>query len=138
MLGWLNATVELTASRDFPPQAVAERFIERVRQMAADAGLAIAHVKAMVGAGADSDRIALTDETVAPQWSGTGRFAPASRMALVINARMRAEPEELKRLIRDALQASAEDFTLTTEVRHLECFSPARPTPRHRFAEIVE
>jgi hypothetical protein len=138
VLGWLNATAELTAPGDLPPKAVAAEFIKRVQEMATDAGMAIAHVKALVSAGADSDRIALTDELGTPQWSGAARFAPAGRMSLVINARVRAEPEELKRLVLDALQASASAFAATAAVHHMECFSPARPTPRHRFANIVQ
>jgi Ni2+-binding GTPase involved in maturation of urease and hydrogenase len=138
VLGWLNATAELTSAGDLPPKAVAEGFIQRVQEMATDAGMAIAHVKALVSAGADSDRIALTDEAETAQWSGAARFTPASRMSLVINARVRAEPEDLKRLVLDALQASAAAFASTAAVHHMECFSPARPTPRHRFANIVQ
>lgn len=138
VLGWLNATAELTAPQALKPQEVAEQFFRRLQQAAADAGMTVAHVKALVTAGADSDRIALTDEAGTPQWSGAACFAPANRMSLVINARMRAEPENLKRLILEALQTSAAAFASTAAVHHMECFSPARPTPRHRFVNIVQ
>jgi Ni2+-binding GTPase involved in maturation of urease and hydrogenase len=137
VLGWLNATVELTSAETFAPHEVAAAFIESVRRGAEEAAMAIAHVKAMVAAGNASDRIAVTDDRGEAEWSGAGRFEPATRMSLIVNARVRAEPGDLERLVRHALDETALAFALAMRLRHMECFSPARPTPRHRFTEIA-
>src|SRR5260370_12797049 len=99
--------------------------------------MAIAHLKIMAAAGASSDRIALTDDDGAPEWSGAARFELAPHASLIINARIRAEPAELTELIERTVAASAQHFSLSANIRHLGCFSPARPTPRHRVAEIA-
>jgi G3E family GTPase len=136
-LGWLNATVELEAAHMFSLQDFTEASIRAVQQDAAAAGMAIAHLKAMATSGATSDRIALTDDRARPEWSGNGQFEPAQRASLVINARLRADPDELVQLIQRALDTNAAAFGLKVSISHIECFSPSRPTPRHRLAEIA-
>lgn len=136
-LGWLNATVELGAAHVFSPRGFAEASLRQVQQGASAAGMAIAHLKAMVASGTTSDRIALTDDCAEPEWSGEADFDLARQASLVINARLRADPDELAQLIRRALDASAVAFGLKMTIQHIECFSPSRPTPRYRFAEIA-
>lgn len=133
-LGWLNATVVVDGRSAFLPGEFAAQFMNRVVNYASQADMAIAHLKAFVEAGAESDRIAVTEPRAEPRWSGPANFSPVDRMSLVVNARICADPERLSALIRDALQATANAFALDTTVQHLESFSPSRPNPRHRFA----
>lgn len=136
-LGWLNATVVVDGKSAFSPAEFATQFMNRVVNYASQAGLTIAHLKTFVEAGAESDRIAVTEPRSEPRWNGPANFAPVKRMLLIVNARVCADPERLSMLIRDALQTTANAFALDTSVPHLESFSPSRPTPRHRFAEIA-
>jgi G3E family GTPase len=137
-LAWLNATVDVDGARDFSPREFAERFLERVQDGAGSMKIAIAHVKALVDARTASDRIALVDNTTAAQWSGIANFAASSRVSLIINARVGSTPRQLSTLITGSLDASARAFGVETMVRHMECFSPRRPTPRYRFTHASQ
>lgn len=135
-LGWLNATVEVTAAHDFSPRELATSLIERMQRGAIDGGMSIAHLKILVATDAETDRIALTDNAGRPQWSVGGAFPAAVReLSLTINARVHTSPEELTRVTQDSLAASASDFGVRAEVEHLESFSPLPPKPRYRMAE---
>ena len=137
-LGWLNATVEVEAEGEVSPNAFAESFVRAVRDGARASNLGVAHVKAMVLSGASSDRIGITDNESEPLWSGAGVFEPARRLSLVINARVGATPDSLSALVRDSLSTSAQTFVAKFVVQQQECFSPQRPTPRHRFAQALQ
>ena len=135
-LGWLNATVEVTAAHEFSPRELATSLIERMQRGAIDGGMSIAHLKILVATDAETDRIALTDNAGRPQWSVGGDFPAAVReLSLTINARVHTSPEELTRVTRDSVAASASDFGVRAEVEHLESFSPLPPKPRYRMAE---
>lgn len=136
-LGWLNAAAEVEAEGAFPPQEFAASFLRSVRDGARASNFGVAHVKAMVLAGAASDRIALTDNDSEPLWSGMGQFEPVRNLSLVINARLRAAPDDLSKLVQESLAASAKAFRATVVVQQQECFSPGRPEPQHRFAQAV-
>jgi hypothetical protein len=60
-LGWLNAEAEIISGREFSPKAFAETLMKAMQLGARDSGLSVAHVKALVFAGASSDSISLTD-----------------------------------------------------------------------------
>jgi G3E family GTPase len=134
-LAWLNATVSLDAERDFSPREFAESFLRGLQRDATMRDISIAHVKTLVHANDASDRLALTDNTRDPLWSGAASFAPSTSASLIINARVGSTPEQLSALIHDALAASAVQYGIQSHVKHTECFSPQRPTPRYRFSE---
>jgi G3E family GTPase len=136
-LGWLNATLHLTATHSFSPKDVATAFVARVQQAAGEASMAVAHLKVLVASGGSIDRIGLTDKDAEPEWDGAARFEETHQASFVVNARVRANPYALERLIREALHGSADAFALELTVPHMECFIPARPNPPHRFAEIA-
>jgi G3E family GTPase len=137
-LAWLNATVDVDGAREFSPREFAERFIRGVQDGAGSMKIAIAHVKALVDASAKSDRIALVDNTTDPQWSGIAQFDESSKVSLIINARVGSTPQQLSTLITGSLQESARALGVETMVRHIECFSPQKPTPRYRFTHASQ
>jgi Ni2+-binding GTPase involved in maturation of urease and hydrogenase len=134
-LGWLNATVDVTATHEFSPNEFAGALIERFQRGAVDADMSIAHVKILVATNTDTDRIALTESRGRPQWSGRGIFPAVRNMSLTINARVHASPESLSRLSQDSLTASAGEFGVKAKLVHLESFSPLPPKPRYRITE---
>jgi G3E family GTPase len=134
-LGWLNATVDVAAGRDVSPRDFAELLVVSIRNRSVRLEkAAIAHVKVLVVTEQSSDRIAVTDGTSAPRWSGSVDLAPARELSLIVNARVRSGPEALDRLVREAISAVAADFDSVATVQHIESFSPLPPTPTHRFA----
>jgi len=132
-LGWLNATVEVTAMHEFSPNEFAGALMERFQRGAVDAGMNIAHLKILVATNTDTDRIALTENRGRPQWSGGGVFAAVRDMSLTINARVHANPDDLNRLSQESLAASAGEFRVSANLAHLESFSPLPPKPQYRM-----
>jgi hypothetical protein len=53
-----------------------------------------------------------------------------------INASLCADSDELTQFIRRALDANAAALGLKMSIPRIECFSPSRPAPRHRFAAL--
>jgi len=133
-LGWLNATVDVTAASDFAPRAMAERLMAEVQSRCASTSAAIAHVKALLVTKDGCDRIAVTNNLDAPRWSGDAELACAREASLIVNARAQTRPEELARLITESIAAAADQFKVTANVQHMESFSPPPPQPRFRFA----
>jgi Ni2+-binding GTPase involved in maturation of urease and hydrogenase len=131
-LGWLNATVDVSAAHDVLPVELGEWLVESIRRRSVDAGAAIAHLKVLVATGDGSDRIALTDNAGFARWSGAARLGPARDVSLIVNARVRTSPETLERLVRESVADAAGRFGAGALVQHLESFSPDPPRPVHR------
>jgi G3E family GTPase len=134
-LGWLNATVDVTSSHEFAPKELTEAFVEYIQRRSLEADMAIAHLKVFVATDRGNDRLALTENHGQPQWSNNVDLLAVHDLSLVINARIRTSPDELAKLIQDALAASANTSRVKAKVRSLESFSPLPPVPRYRLAE---
>ncbi|ETW95312.1 MAG: hypothetical protein ETSY2_48325 [Candidatus Entotheonella gemina] len=137
VLGWLNARVRLTAQQEVSPKAAAEALIGHIQSGSLDAGMAIAHVKILAQTDAGSDRIALTDGQGKPQWSSEKTFPATNNFVLVVNARIRTNPEALSKLVEQSLAAMADTLGLETDVERIASFSPPPPNPPYRFTEKV-
>ena len=61
-----------------------------------------------------------------------------SRATLIVNARVRLEPEDLEAIVRDSLDRVSRKLGVNTHVDDLQCFSPAYPNPPHIIREPVE
>lgn len=134
-LGWFNAAVDVVSNKYFSPQELAQTIIMQIKRHILEQEAMIAHLKILVTSGNLSDRIALTDNYNYPRWSNETVFPRTRDLSLVINARIHTSPVKLTKLINDSLQESAFLFNATTRMRQLESFSPAAPTPQHRFAK---
>ncbi len=134
LLGWLNATIEIAAETEIDPRVVCESLLATIQRQIADERAAIAHLKILVATEEGSDRLAVTNNTSAPQWSGTGDLKPVRALSVILNARVRTSPEALERMVRASIDRAAERARARAVVQHLESFSPAPPVPVHRFA----
>ena len=79
----------------------------------------------------------LTDLTAEPGIGGE-ELGRLSRGTLIINARVRLEPEDLEAIVRDSLNTVCTDMQVQPEIDDLQCFSPAYPEPAHIIREPVE
>ena len=136
-LGWLNATVDVTATNDFSSRALAERLVSEMQSHCVLMSAAIAHVKVLLVTKDGCDRIALTNNLDAPRWSGDAEIDFTREASLIVNARVQTHPEELARLLEESIATTTGAFKITASVQHLESFSPPPPQPRFRFAETV-
>lgn len=138
LLGWLNATVQFSATTPFDAEraisTLARDIQDRLRAQHAE----IAHLKmtyspdeALAG---EIAAVNLVRNDFVPELS-LKLPEPSSRGQLIINLRAEQSPEVLAETVRAALtELPAQVPTLTAQLDHLEHFRPGRPTPTHRDA----
>jgi Ni2+-binding GTPase involved in maturation of urease and hydrogenase len=137
LLGWLNATVQLSASTAFDGNLLIRRLAEHVRRALAADDIEIAHFKMTLAPDTGDDLGVLN------LVRGDGRVdspfllaEPLTRGELILNLRAEGDPESLERAVNQALTQVTADAHVTTVVEHLERFRPGRPVPTHRMAAI--
>ena len=144
-LGWLNCTARLVrrslgegglrvaAAADW--REFCAGFIERVREGLRGRAAEIAHLKLLLNTAGGSLQANLTSSSGEPLFQGTVQGRPRE-VLLIVNARVRAEPEELQSVIEKAL-ASGPQKDVTVEILTMASFKPGRPQPTHRYSDIV-
>lgn len=136
-LGWLNATVSLSAPSGFDGAKLAVDLLERVRAGAATVNAEIGHVKLLLSTAEGTLRAGFV--TAASELDQTGSLSGAvSSATLTFNARVAMPPEDLEQLVRQSVEAVAAAVGATAEVTRLQSFRPGRPNPTHRFTDVVE
>jgi G3E family GTPase len=138
VLGWLNASILLeqsAASVDW--QAMLMALVESLRQHVAARGLAVGHVKMLMSAGDSRCVVNLTSASSPAQPHGAAK-AGERHAGLIVNARVQMPPAELEQLVRALLSEAAARAGATVTVRNLQCFSPGRPNPTHRYSSVVQ
>ena len=61
-----------------------------------------------------------------------------SQASLIVNARVRIEPETLETIVREALHFGSGQRSIHCEIIDLQCFSPAYPDPPYLMRESIE
>lgn len=126
-LGWLNANFDVVAERLFSSQELAEKLVSKVQEACRRNKQAVAHLKVMTITAEGSNWIALTGTQGAAVW-GNSRELPHSRqLSLIVNARVCAEPDQLRRTVQDSFAYVTSDAGTRGAVRYLESFSPLAP-----------
>ena len=75
-----------------------------------------------------SDRIALTTNSGRAAWDGDGGNLGLVREAsAIINARVAAKPEELRRMVEEALYSATRTRGITATMLDIESFAPVPP-----------
>lgn len=135
LLGWLNATVELSGNAPFDGNAFLQRLAAGVRDRMEAAEIEIAHFKMTLAPDTGDDlgvlNLVRTD----------GRADTPYRLAedlsggeLILNLRAEGDPEDLKSFAIAALEDVARDLQVVTTTTHIEHFRPGRPRPTHRMS----
>jgi len=137
VLGWLNAAVKLTADRPFDAARFMTSLALRLRERFKIGKNEIGHLKFVITGAGHSVWANLTHLAAEPEIDGK-LSGDISRATLIINARIRLEPEDLEAIVRDALSKVSEEMAVQSEIDDLQCFSPAYPQPPHILREPVE
>jgi G3E family GTPase len=137
VLGWLNAAVKLTADRPFDAARFMTSLALRLRERFKIEKGEIGHLKFVITGAGHSVWANLTHLAAEPEIDGK-LSGDISRATLIINARIRLEPEDLEAIVRDALSKVSEEMAVQSEIDDLQCFSPAYPQPPHILRESVE
>jgi G3E family GTPase len=128
-LGWLNASIDLVAEREFSPSDLGEGLVAGIQEALRLSGCAVAHVKIMFATAEGSDWIALTESRGKPAWGGERELSPSREASMIINARVCAEPEHLRQVVEESVQQASADRSVRATVCHIESFSPVPPKP---------
>jgi hypothetical protein len=138
LLGWLNATVTISAETPFDANAFARGFATAVQSRLGAESVEIAHLKMTLDATGGLGDIAvlnLVRNDFVPELSQEAAD-PMQEAELVVNLRAEGPPELLERAVRESLASVVRDAPLQgirTQVDHLEHFRPDRPVPTHRI-----
>jgi G3E family GTPase len=138
LLGWLNATVQLSAATPFDAEHALTELARGIQDHLRAQGAEVAHLKMTY-----SPDEALAGEIAAVNLVRND-FVPelslklpdrSKRGQLIINLRAENAPDALAAIVRESLAALEIDVpTLKAQLEHLEHFRPGRPTPTHRDA----
>ena len=133
-LGWLNAAVDLSAESPADWHAFASALMRGLQARFAASGAQIAHLKILLRAQGEPLRMHLTS-------TGGGLLAidgdprPSKHATLLVNARVRIDPEGLQAAVTDCLRTAA-GKTISLAVAELTSFRPGRPNPVHRDNKV--
>jgi G3E family GTPase len=134
-LGWLNAAVRLNAANSINWKVLGTDMMGRLQARLMATSAQIAHLKILLTSQGQALKMSLTSNTGEPSLHGA---APSSSCAtLVVNARVRANPEELKAIVERCLKDAAGD-AITADIAEITSFRPSRPNPVHRFTVTAE
>jgi G3E family GTPase len=137
VLGWLNAAVMLRADKPFDPGRLMIALATGLRdRFKTDKG-EIGHLKFVLTSAGKSMWANLTHLGAEPV-SGGEKLDRLLRGTLIVNARVRLEPEDLETIVREILDTVSKEMAVESEIDDLQCFSPAYPEPLHVIREPVE
>jgi G3E family GTPase len=138
LLGWLNATVEVSATEAFDGNAVLRDLATEMQRLISAHG-EIAHLKMTLDPGdrlGDLGVVNLVRNDFVPELSQELQD-PIEQGQLIINVRAETAPEFLRGAVEAALrELGARHGSLVSKLEHLECFRPGKPQPTHRVAEL--
>jgi G3E family GTPase len=140
LLGWLNCTVQLKATKQFDSSEFLTQLAREIQKRLKAAKSEVAHMKMTFS----------PDENVAGEIAGINVVrndvvpelsfeleTPVKSGQLIVNLRAEAAPDVLGSAVREGLAAAAKKFpTLKATVDHLEHFRPGKPVPTHRIERL--
>jgi len=137
VLGWLNAAVRVKATRPLDAKEFSRTLALSLREAFKHKGGEIGHLKfALTSAGkvmwANVTRLAAEPDI------GGEQLEKFSQGTLILNARVRLEPEELEGIVRSTIKKVCESAGVESEIEDLQCFSPAYPEPPYVVRESVD
>jgi G3E family GTPase len=140
LLGWLNCTVQLSATDAFDPNDFLKETASEIQKRLAAEQAEVAHMKMTLSPDESlSGEIAginLVRNDVVPELSYELE-SPVKSAQLIINVRAEAAPNVLSDAVREGLAAATKNFpTLKSTIDHLEHFRPGKPTPTHRIEQL--
>lgn len=136
LLGWLNATVSISAVVEFEAEAFLQVLAAGIHKRLLELGAEVAHFK-MTFSPHDSlsgelASIHLVRSDSRPE-IGLELDEPVTGGYLIVNLRAEADPAKLAQAVSDALEVTTGEFpSLVATMDHEEHFRPGRPTPTHR------
>lgn len=133
LMGWLNCTVQLAATKPFDADSFLQQLAGEIQKRLQAQQAEIAHLKMTFSADGDHVAVAnLVRNDFVPELS-LKLDEPVKEGETIINLRAEASPDVLAATVGESVPAVAARFpTLQARLDHLEHFRPGRPSPTHR------
>lgn len=135
LLGWLNATVQVTSQTDFDANRMLKELAAAVQSRLNQTSAEVAHLKMTFSPDknlGDIAAISLVRNDLVPELSLT-LSGDVDSGQLIVNLRAEAAPDQLKAAVHNALaEINRRCPGLELRLGHLEHFRPGKPQPTHR------
>jgi hypothetical protein len=135
LLGWLNATIRVSAAAPFDGNDLLRRLAAGVHSRLSADGIEIAHFKMTLAPDTGNDLAVLN--LVRSDGAPEAPFLLADALTdgeLILNLRAEGAPDLLKAIVDDEIRHATEALGVSAAFEHLEHFRPGRPVPTHRMA----
>ena len=135
LLGWLNATVRVTARAPLDGNALLQTLAAEIQRRLNAGGAEVAHFKMTLDPENSFGDLGVINlvRNDAPAELSQPLSDPLETGGIIINLRAEAAPEFLRAAVADGVAAaSAAIAGLSLALEHLEHFRPGRPVPTHR------
>ena len=128
VLGWLNAAIRISGERSFDVGRLMLDLAVGLRDAFGEQDAEIGHLKMVATSSGKSMWANLTRLSAEPMLSEEP-LGSTTGVSLIVNARVRIEPEPLESIIRDVLAKTMDAAGLVADIMDHQCFSPAYPDP---------
>ena len=134
VLGWLNAAVKIHKETLFEAGEFVNALAVCIQDALRQKNAGIGHLKFVLTSAGKSMWTNLTHLAAKPVLSdqNLGNILSGS---LIVNARVRMEPEDLETIVRNALDETSVKRSVQADIIDLQCFSPAYPNPPYLMRE---
>jgi Ni2+-binding GTPase involved in maturation of urease and hydrogenase len=136
LMGWLNATLQVSAPKAFDGNLLLTDFAGRLRGQLQNAKAEVAHLKMTLAPGPNPlaiGAVSLVRNDQQPELTHS-LLDPLASGELTLNLRAEAAPELLEHVVR---RVAAGWLGIKLDVTKLASFRPGQPNPTHRIANPV-
>jgi len=135
-LGWLNSAIKVSASEGFDAGEFLKSLAETIRNAFQQKNAGIGHLKFVITSAGKATWANVTHLAVEPVISGE-QLGNVLKGTLILNARVRLEPDELEKIVRKSLSRVFKEANIRYKIVELQCFSPAYPEPPYLIRDSV-
>ena len=132
----MNASGRWQSSREMGLLEIGNELLRALQTVLRRESLDAAHVKLLVCGGETQLKGGFTHQQGPVQWESGNGPAKAKEGELVLNARVKADPNALTKVVTEAFSEAQTSIGLTVSFHQWECFSPNPPRPTHRLNRL--
>jgi hypothetical protein len=132
-LGWLNASLHLTAPQPFSLDEFLLKIVETLRTSLGEADAETAHLK-VIGLWEGFFGVANLISSDSSAELSLRSHCDVQDVDLIVNARVAYDPELLEKQVQAAISEVCDRYGATPEFRQSQSFRPGRPVPTHRYS----
>jgi G3E family GTPase len=137
VLGWLNTAIRITAKEPFDSNAFARILAIDLQDAFRRRNGEIGHLKFVITSDGKAMWANVTHLAAEPTISGEP-LEKLSKGTLILNARVRLEPDELEKIVRESFARVFKKSGISHKIEELQCFSPAYPEPPYLIRDSAE